>query len=125
MANALKVLSDANVIRQIISNEDRYAGWFGAGMSVEAGVKTAQEICLGIRTDLLDAEGISEQDARSVRQFEDRLKWRDASRRYVTCINEAYPNRASRLVFFRKILSGVQPSFCHFGAALLMEQGYL
>jgi O-acetyl-ADP-ribose deacetylase (regulator of RNase III) len=123
----LKVISDGEAIRNILGERDRYAFYLGAGASVDAGVVTAQEICERIRGELVSADaGLTAAADEDVERWaNETLNWADTSRRYVTCIRRGYPNEARRVEYFRRILLGTRPSFCHHGVALLMSFGYV
>ena len=122
----IRIISDADVIRNIRGERGRYALYLGAGASVEAGVMPAEEICQAIRTELLAAAGLDGSSAQEIEGWaNDNLNWGDASRRYMTCVRRWLPNEARRVEYFRHLVIGVRPSFCHHAVALLMSNGYV
>jgi len=116
----MKFLSDTEAICQILHEKDRYVCYMGAGVSAEAEVKTADEICNDIREELIGCANIPNIEFWA----NTTLNWNDPSRKYSTCIAKGRPNMAKRVAYFRKILQGKQPSFCHHAVALLMTNGY-
>jgi O-acetyl-ADP-ribose deacetylase (regulator of RNase III)/NAD-dependent SIR2 family protein deacetylase len=114
--------SDKEVIRHVVQNPGVYVCYLGAGASAEAGVMTAGSICEAIRAELLAA--VPSNDKERQREIDEVLEWNDESRTYLACIENAYPNKATRVAYFRKELLGVRPSFCHHAVALLMTNGY-
>src|SRR5688500_13225154 len=122
----MKFLSDNEVIRHILREKNRYIPWIGAGFSVEAGVKSAGQICEDIRQNLVVAQKMELLDDPALAKWaNETLKWSDPSNRYISCIQKAYPNEATRNEFFHKILLDSQPSLSHYSLALLMSAGYL
>lgn len=122
----LRIISDAEAIRNILGERGRYAMYLGAGASAEAGVLTTEAICRQIRSELLTTAGLEGAPADEVDRWADEfLNWSDTSRRYVTCIRRSRANEARRVEYFRELLIGVSPSFCHYAVALLMTDGYL
>ena len=124
--NQVRIVSDAEAIRNVLRERQRYAFYIGAGASAEAGVPAADAICQKARADLLAAAGI-DPEAREARErwANEFLSWGDTTRRYVTCIREWLPNEATRVEHFRRLLADTGPSFCHHAVALLMSRGYL
>jgi O-acetyl-ADP-ribose deacetylase (regulator of RNase III) len=123
----VKIISEGEAIRNILGERKRYAVYLGAGASAEAGVMTADAICQMIRDDVLRSSGgldLSDPEA-AERWANQHLNWGDTSRRYVTCIRRGYPNEARRVEYFRRLLRGIRPSFCHETFALLVSRGYL
>lgn len=104
----------------------RYACYVGAGVSVEAGVKSADAIAKEIHERLLGEIDMSlpNRDA-AIAEMEKAIRWNDPSMRYPACIKAEYPDPAMRVAFFRSMLAGVAPSFSHHALALLMQSGYL
>jgi O-acetyl-ADP-ribose deacetylase (regulator of RNase III) len=84
----------------------------GAGISKEAGVLLAPEICDNIM-------GILTQKGRPA-WVDAKLDWKDSTRRYASCL-ECYGPPIERVEFFRRLLAGVSPSFAHHAIALLMS----
>ena len=121
----MKIISDNEVIRYILQQQNRYVCYLGAGASAEAEVKTAQQICDDIRQQLLRNELPVNSTQKQIGQWENsRLDWDDPSRRYSTSIH-AYGNPAMRVKFFRDLLKGKSPAFCHHALALLMARRHL
>jgi O-acetyl-ADP-ribose deacetylase (regulator of RNase III)/NAD-dependent SIR2 family protein deacetylase len=122
------IISDAEAIRLVLPQREvaaserhpRFACYLGAGVSVEADVKTASEIANEIRNGL--AEGLTPD---AVKQLEKSLQWDDSTLRYVTCIKRRYPDIALRVDYFRNLVKGLTPSFAHHAVALLMKHRYL
>ena len=122
----LRIISDAEAIRNILGERGRYALYLGAGASAEAGVPTAESICGEIRADLLARAGLAQAPADEIERWaDDYLSWSDPSRRYVTCIRRWLANEARRVEYFRRLVLGVSPSYCHYAVALLMTGNYL
>ncbi len=118
------VITDVEAARRVLQVRGRYHYYLGAGTSAEAGVPTAREICDEIRSDLLEKELPLPRTAEAVAVWENaRLRWGDAGLRYCTCICASYPNRPSRVDYFRSKAQKVGPSFCHHAIALLMTRG--
>ncbi len=122
----MNVLSSPEVVKSILDTRDRFVLWLGAGASVEAGVKTADEVCWEIREALVAMDPVlREADAEAVEAWaREKLDWDDPHRRYRTCIH-SYKTAPARVDYFRQMLRGVQPSFAHHAAALLMTHNYL
>jgi O-acetyl-ADP-ribose deacetylase (regulator of RNase III)/NAD-dependent SIR2 family protein deacetylase len=118
----IRVLSDGEVVRLLLSGAGRYALWLGAGVSADSGIQTAQAICDGIRATLLKGQkAVDPNDATAVGEWANRaLNWSDPERRYTTCIRKAHPNPAMRVSYFRGLLRTSRPAFSHYAAALLM-----
>jgi O-acetyl-ADP-ribose deacetylase (regulator of RNase III)/NAD-dependent SIR2 family protein deacetylase len=119
---AVRILSDAEVVRLLLSGAGRYAVWLGAGVSADSGIQTASAICESIRVEMLkNQSSVDQSDTAAVAEWADRtLDWKDPQRRYTTCIRRAYPNPAMRISYFRELLRKSKPAFCHYATALLM-----
>lgn len=135
----MEIISEREVIRRILrgtTNKDvqarmpRFVCYLGAGASAEAGVKTAWEICNDIRNELKIIEGFTAdtQDRatkQKLRKWEaDLLKWNDPTLKYSACIRAGYPSEPERIRYFRDLLQGSEPSFCHHAIALLTSRRY-
>lgn len=116
----MKLISDTEAICQILHEKDRYACYLGAGVSAEARVKIADQICNEIREELIGCTNIPDVE----KWADTTLNWNDPSRKYSTCIAKGRPNMAKRVAYFRKMLQGKQPSFSHNAIALLITHGY-
>jgi O-acetyl-ADP-ribose deacetylase (regulator of RNase III) len=119
LSKSVDVITEAEAIRGLVIDPGEYVAFLGAGLSREAGVPLADEICTIIRDQL----------ALSERQPDDKwahnkLNWDDPERRYSTCLKE-YGSAASRVDYFRRLLKGVSPSFAHHALALLMANDIL
>src|SRR6185369_8420891 len=114
------LVPDYEVVRHIITNRNSYAAWIGAGTSVEAGIKTASQICDELRMELAGfANPGNENDwAKS------ELNWDDPKRRYSTCLKK-YGSAANRVKYFRQLIQGLPPVFSHHAVTLLMQAGFL
>jgi len=122
----MRVFSDTEVIRILLQEKARYAFYVGAGISVDAGVPTAAQICDEIRDQLLLYELPHPKDQGEIQAWENRrLNWADISLRYSTCLRAAYPAEAQRVEYFRNKLRSVAPSFNHHAIALLASSGYM
>ncbi len=127
----MSIISDRDAIRYILiglnvpgqDRHARFACYLGAGASAEAGVKTTEQICKEIWDELLKASQFSNEDDQ-IQGLKKRLNWNDPSLRYVSCIREGYPDRSMRVEYFRSILRGITPSFCHHALALLIKYRY-
>jgi O-acetyl-ADP-ribose deacetylase (regulator of RNase III) len=120
----LRILSEADVVRHLLSGARRYAFWLGAGVSAESRIDTAPSICDSIRDQLLKGQSsVDPHDAAAVTDWANRtLDWGDPQRRYTTCIRKAHPNAAMRISYFRELLRQSNPAFCHYATALLMAE---
>lgn len=124
-----KIVTDREAAAQILEARGAYYAFFGAGLSVEAGVPTANQICERVAKKQLNIHGFGEApelDEPEVKTWlSQNLAWDRIDERYANCIRIQYANPADRVEFFRRILSGVRPSFAHHGAAILMNEGLL
>lgn len=121
-------ISDDEVIRYLLLEKNRYACYLGAGGSVEAGVKSAQEISEEIREDLKRYSPVrgSEGEEAIEEWVNKKLRWDESpEERYATAVKVGYPNQDLRVQYFRRILKNVYPSFTHHAVALLMRNQYL
>lgn len=130
MADApYRIVSDRVAAAQILEANGAYHAFWGAGLSVEAGVPSANQICDVIAKNQLRINEFGDDvpfDRDDVRTWLlENLSWNFPDERYATCIRAQYPNPADRVEFFRRILAGVPPSFAHYGAALVMNQGIM
>jgi O-acetyl-ADP-ribose deacetylase (regulator of RNase III) len=113
------LLGQADVLHSLRESPGRYVLFLGAGVSKEAQVPLADEICEDIKTRLLTGRGdIVDTDAWA----QETLAWKDPSRRYMTCLN-AYGSAEERLTYFRQLLKDTRPAFAHYALALLMTRG--
>jgi O-acetyl-ADP-ribose deacetylase (regulator of RNase III)/NAD-dependent SIR2 family protein deacetylase len=124
-----RIISDAEATRHILTVRDRYALYLGAGASVDAGVKSAQGICEDLRKEMIASANLGDEGdpgyaERAEEWANEYLNWNDPSRRYLSCMLRGRPNGAQRVEYFRAMLRGKQPSFCHHAAALLMSEGH-
>ncbi|MFN0051550.1 MAG: SIR2 family protein [Planctomycetales bacterium] len=115
----LASVSSGDVIDYVNNSRGSFVLWLGAGASVEAGVKTGGQICEEL-SQILSA-GARPGDLDAWRKTE--LNWNDGKRRYSTCLRRYAPTPAQRVQYFRKLIDGIQPSFSHHAAALLMGAG--
>ena len=116
----MKVIADTEAMRFVLQHHGTYACYLGAGASAEAGVKTAFSICEEIR------EAVQPKDLSGPALAEwlnSHLNWDDLALRYATCM-QTYGGQASRLRYFRQLLVGKKPSFCHHAVAMLAAGGY-
>jgi len=124
-----KIVSDRVAAAQILEAHGAYHAFWGAGLSVDAGVPTANQICQHIAQAQLRIHGFKEDvslDTPDVRKWlSENLSWDRTDERYAKCIRAQYANPADRVEFFRRTLAGVRPSFAHHGAAILMSAGVL
>src|SRR6185369_7417537 len=123
------VVSDRVAAAQILQTRGAYNGFFGAGLSVEAGVPTADQICVQIAKSQLRIYGFGESADINAPDVHDwlikNLGWQYTEERYAKCIRTQFANPADRVDFFRRELAQVSPSFAHHGAAILMSEGVL
>jgi len=123
-----EIVSARVAAAQILEARGAYYALYGAGLSVEAGVPTADGICKDIAKQQLvvhlgpDAD-IDSPDAKQ--WLVKNLAWDRLDERYAKCIRTQYVNPADRVEFFRRTLRNKSPSFAHHGAALLMKEGIL
>jgi O-acetyl-ADP-ribose deacetylase len=114
------VITEAEAIRSMVIDPGEHVAFLGAGLSKEAGVPLADEICIRIRSELALSE--RQPDDEWARK---RLNWEDPERRYSTCLERYATSAASRVDYFRRLLMGVTPSFAHHALALLMSNDIL
>lgn len=107
------IVSDRDVIRNVLQDVDRYTAYLGAGVSVEADVSGAEAICREVRRLILESGEAVDGPA-----LDAALSWDDPKRRYSACLQK-YGNAAQRVQFFRRLLRGKEPSFAHHAVALL------
>jgi O-acetyl-ADP-ribose deacetylase (regulator of RNase III)/NAD-dependent SIR2 family protein deacetylase len=121
----MKFIRETEAVRYLLQEPGRYVCYLGAGASAEAGIPTSQFICAEIRDKLRDSELPGVRNKSQISRWENsRLNWNDPSQRYSSCIRKAYPNKATRVEYFRKKLQGRRPSFCHHAVALLVTNNY-
>jgi O-acetyl-ADP-ribose deacetylase (regulator of RNase III) len=123
-----EIISAQRAAAQILKAPGAYHAFFGAGLSVEAGVPSADKICQDIaKEQLKDAFGphVDVDSPKAKKWLVQNLAWDQLDERYATCIRTQYVNPADRVDFFRRTLSHKSPSFAHHGAALLMKEGIL
>ena len=123
----MRIFPDTEIATAVTEEKGRYALWAGAGLSAEAGVMTAQAICLDIREELTREHlDIDASSPTAVRRWAAKyLDWEDPEKRYLTCLTKRYRNEARRVRYFRRILLDRQPSLAHFASSLLIANGYL
>ena len=123
-----QIISDRAAVAQILHTRGAYNAFFGAGLSVDAGVPTADRICRRIAVSQLQLAGFGEKpnlEEPPVREWlVKNLSWDNAEDRYAKCIRSHLANPADRVDFFRKE-TRVRPTFAHHGAAILMSEGIL
>jgi len=104
----------------------RYACYLGAGASFEAGVKMADEISSDLRAERLqDLQLAGVQDDEHIKEMDQRLHTDDRSLRYMYTLQDRYPDLTTRVDYFRRLLKGVTPAFCHHALALLISHRYI
>src|SRR5579863_6131257 len=115
----VEIAPEHEIIRYVVTNRGSYVPWVGAGVSVEAGIKTGGQICAELRRELAAyAMPADEDDWAKVE-----LSWDDPKRRYSTCLNK-YGSAAKRVRYFRHLIQGLQPCFGHHATSLLMQAGF-
>lgn len=117
----VEVVSDVDVVRNVVTSKGAFTAWLGAGASIEAGVPTAREICDEIRREIAKFE----RPASEVEWARAELAWDDPRRRYSTCLLRYAKTPVQRLRYFRRLIEGVQPSFSHHALCLLMNSEVL
>jgi O-acetyl-ADP-ribose deacetylase (regulator of RNase III)/NAD-dependent SIR2 family protein deacetylase len=117
----VEVVSDVDVIRNIVTNQGAFTAWLGAGASIEAGVPTARDICEEIRQEIARFD----KPANEVEWARQELAWDDPRRRYSTCLLRYAKTPVQRLRYFRRLIEGTQPSFSHHALCLLMSSDLL
>ena len=117
----VEVVSDVDIVRNIVTNPGAFTAWVGAGASIEAGVATARDICDQLRRELARFEKPSNE----LDWAKNELAWDDPRRRYSTCLLRYAKTPVQRLRYFRSLIQGVQPSFSHHALCLLMSADVL
>ena len=110
------IVSDLEVIRYVLQERGRFTAFLGAGASVEARVPTASQIAQEIYERLRENNPSGDEVA-----LKEALNWDDPRRRYATSLDR-YGNPAARVQYFRRLLRGREPAFCHHATALLMQR---
>ena len=116
-----RVVTDMAVAQAMATQPRRFSVWFGAGVSTEAGVKTAWEICTEIRESLMEQEMPTVADVWA----RESLDWDSEDRRYSTCLKRYRSTPAERVDYFRTLLRNTKPSFAHHGLAILAANGVI
>ena len=111
------IIRKADVVHAVRQSPGDHVIFVGAGVSAEADVPMADQICAEIRDMLtggLDAEAI---DAWANQN----LDWSQRTR-YTKCL-ERYGSAEERVRYFREMLQDKRPAFAHYAVALLMARG--
>ena len=116
----IDLLGQADVLHVLRESPGQHVAFLGAGVSKEAGVPLAGEICDEIRAKLLAPRSVADPDAWA----REHLSWNDPSRKYTACL-DAYGSAEQRVAYFRSLLKRASPSFAHHAAALLMSHDVL
>jgi O-acetyl-ADP-ribose deacetylase (regulator of RNase III) len=114
----IDIVTEEEALYGILEAPDHHVPFIGAGVSKEAGVMLAEEICQDIRQRLERPYG---QDTSDLLR---RLNWHDPARRYGSCL-EAYGPPEARVDYFRRLLKGRHPAFAHHALTLLMANDKL
>ena len=119
------VTDRAAISRILLYGSGVFDLFYGAGLSAEAGVPTANQICNDIaKTQLRINQIKGNPDLKSPaceRWLIEKLAWDRPDEKYAKSIRFQYPAAAARAEFFRQTLAGIRPSFAHHGAAILMS----
>ena len=134
-AAGYNVISDERVASVIKNSPSSFVFYLGAGVSVEAGVPSAWNICDNIASDLLQQEERTRQfkgltPARLVGEEREQylnkmLGWHDEEKRYLNCVKLHFATPAIRVEYFRRLLEHKTPSFAHHAISLLMSNNCL
>jgi len=109
------IITEEEAIHGLLVAPGEHVAFVGAGVSKEAGIPLAEEICNDIRTGLERVFRGDDDD-----WVQARLNWDDPSRRYASCL-ENYGSPEDRVNYFRALLRGHRPSFAHHALTLLMS----
>lgn len=129
-----RVIDPFNAIRTIIQSRGQFSIFLGAGISIEAGVPTADMICQSIGEKIIFDENqkrkfhsrkLIETEKEKKQWLNNIVNWDDEESRYSSCIKHWYTQQTARVDFFRDLLREKKPSFAHYATALLMHNGYL
>jgi O-acetyl-ADP-ribose deacetylase len=114
------VITEEEALHGILIAPGEHVPFIGAGVSKEAGVPLATDICDHIRQQLQRAhqELLDDEWARQ------HLNWDDMGRRYGKCL-ELYGTSEDRVNYFRRLLQNRRPAFAHHALALLMANDKL
>jgi O-acetyl-ADP-ribose deacetylase len=112
------IITEEEAVHGLLVAPGEHVAFLGAGVSKEAGIPLAGEICLDIRQRLARVYGDEDDWVR------ERLNWDDPSRRYGSCL-ENYGPPEDRVNYFRSLLRGHRPSFAHHALTLLMAHDKL
>lgn len=128
-----RVVSEGDAAAAVLRNKPNFLPWIGAGVSIEARIPGAQQICelladkyisqiqLERQLNKLANASISTEERQSLLSKE--LHWHDVSTRYARTIKRVYAGRPDRVDFFRRLVSGRSPAFAHYATALLVQNG--
>lgn len=114
------VITEEEALHGLLVAPGDHVAFVGAGVSKEARVPLASEICMDIRSRLAQLR-LEKADDDWAREY---LNWGDDSRRYGTCL-ERYGAAEDRVSYFRSILKNRRPSFAHHALTLLMASDRL
>lgn len=117
----MRIITDYQAVGYVLQHKGSFVCYMGAGLSAEARVPMASEICRRIFAEKLP-KGLSKQQEK--RWANETLAWDDPTRRYVACMLH-YGTAAHRVQFFRGLLQAAKPAFSHHTLALLMARGHL
>jgi O-acetyl-ADP-ribose deacetylase (regulator of RNase III) len=109
------IITEEEALHSILVASGEHVPFIGAGLSKEAGIPLAGEICTDIRDRLARSYSRVDEDWLSTR-----LSWDDPTRRYASCL-ENYGPPEDRVNYFRGLLRGHRPSFAHHAITLLMS----
>lgn len=116
----VNVITEEEALHGLLVAPGDHVPFVGAGVSKEANVPLANEICADIRQRLAHLRpGVA--DDGWAREY---LNWDDDSRRYGTCL-ERYGAAEDRVSYFRSVLKNRRPSFAHHALTLLMAHDRL
>ncbi|NND73574.1 MAG: hypothetical protein HKN44_01070 [Ilumatobacter sp.] len=116
----IDLLGQADVLHAIRETPRRHVAFLGAGVSREADVPLAGEICDEIRDKLTADRNVDDIEAWA----EETLSWNDSTRKYTACL-DAYGSAEVRVAYFRQLLKGARPAFAHHAISLLMARDVL
>jgi O-acetyl-ADP-ribose deacetylase (regulator of RNase III) len=116
----IDLLGQADVLHAIRESPGGHVAFLGAGISKEASVPLASEICDDIKEKLLLGRAVKDAD----NWASEELCWNDPRRRYTACL-DAYGPAELRVRYFRGMLKDIRPAFAHHAIALLMSNGVL
>jgi NAD-dependent SIR2 family protein deacetylase len=101
---------------KLLENIRDYQMFFGAGVSVSAGLPTAQDMVDSIVVKVFEKSNPAKRGQMTAEELQDwvsRQKWFNPAYKYVSTLEKEYPSVFLRTELFKEMLKGKQPSPSH------------